>query len=97
MYNNEPYLEAQDEWGRIAKEENVSRSELAFRWMCYHSSLKAELGDGITIGGRLAQLEGIFESVNQGPLSEQAVEKIQELWEKLQPHVKYLHNLQAMQ
>jgi aflatoxin B1 aldehyde reductase len=95
MYNNELFLGTHDEWGRIANEENVTRSEFAFRWMCHHSSLKAERGDGITIGGRLAQLGG-YSKYYRGPLSEQAVKKIQELWENLQPHVKYLHNLQAM-
>jgi aflatoxin B1 aldehyde reductase len=97
MYNNEPFLEAQDEWGRIAEEEHVTKMELAYRWMCYHSSLKAEFGDGVIIGGRLEQLEETIESVHRGELSEHAVKKIQELWEKLQPNVKYLHNLQAMQ
>lgn len=97
MYNNEPFLEAQDEWGRIADEEHVTKMELAYRWMYYHSSLKAEFGDGIMIGGRLEHLEETIESVSWGPLSERAVKKVEELWEKLQPNVKYLHNLQAMQ
>jgi len=97
MYNNEPYLEAHAEWGRIASEEGVSRLELAYRWMYYHSSLKAELGDGILLGGRLGQLEETFHSISQGPLAEKAVERIHLLWEKLHPHVNYIDNLGAMQ
>ena len=97
MYNNEPFLEAHDTWARIAEEEGVTKLELAYRWVCYHSSLKAELGDGVIVGGWAGQFEETFDSISRGPLTEQAVERIQGLWEKLQPNVKYLHNLQAMQ
>ncbi len=97
MYNNEPFLEAHEDWGTIADEEGVTRAELAYRWMYYHSSLKGELGDGILLGGRQIQLEEIFESINRGKLSNQAVKRIQELWEKLQPHVKFIDNFGAMQ
>jgi aflatoxin B1 aldehyde reductase len=97
MYNNEPFLAAHDAWGKIADEENVTRLELVYRWMCHHSSLNAELGDGILLGGRLSQLEETFEIINRGPLSDEAVNRILELWEKLQPHVNYIDNLGAMQ
>ncbi|KAH6675934.1 aldehyde reductase [Halenospora varia] len=53
MYSNEPFLEAHDEWGRIANKESVTRLELVYRWMCYYSSLKGRLGDGILLGRRL--------------------------------------------
>jgi hypothetical protein len=46
-------------------------------------------------GGRLPQLEESFEALDQGRLSDQAVEKIQELWNNLQPYVKYTHNWEA--
>ncbi|KAN0105861.1 aflatoxin B1 aldehyde reductase member 2 [Hyaloscypha variabilis] len=96
MYNNAPFLDAHDEWGRIANEEGVTRLELAYRWMSYHSSLRAELGDGILLGGRLGQLEETFHAIAKGALSEGAVEKIQKLWVKLEPHVNYIDNLGAM-
>ncbi len=96
MYHNEPYLEALEEWGSIAYTEAVTPAELGYRWMCYHSSLKAELGDGILLGGRVPQLEQTFESINRGPLSENAVESIEALWEKLKPHVKFADNFEAI-
>ncbi|TVY80896.1 Oxidoreductase sirO [Lachnellula suecica] len=95
MYNNGPYLVAHAEWGRIAKEESITRAALAYRWMNFHSALKTEFGDGMLLGGRLPQLEEAFEALDQGPLSDSATESIQKLWEKLQPHVKYAHNLEA--
>jgi aflatoxin B1 aldehyde reductase len=96
IYNNENFLDALEEWQRIGHEEGASPAQLAYRWMCYHSSLSAEFGDGILLGGRLPQLEETFESINRGPLSEKAVKGIEVMWEKLQPHVKYTDNLQAM-
>lgn len=96
IYNNEPYLAANDEWRRIADEEGVSRAALGYRWVCYHSALKPELGDGMVIGGRISQLEDTFKALSQGPLSAKASKRIQDLWEKLQPHVKYANNLEAM-
>ncbi|KAE9362652.1 aflatoxin B1 aldehyde reductase member 2 [Stipitochalara longipes BDJ] len=97
MYNNKPFLEAHEKWGNIADEEGVTKLELAYRWMCYHSSLSADLGDGILLGGRLGQLEETFHGIAHGPLPEKVVKKIQQLWERLQPHVNYIDNLGAMQ
>lgn len=51
----------------------------------------------ILFGGRLPQLEETFKIINRGPLSDEVVKRIQALWEKLQPRVKYIDNLGAMQ
>ena len=96
MYNNAPYLEALAEWGRIAEAEDVSTAALAYRWVCYHSALKPELGDGRVLGGRLPQLGELFEALDQGCLSEKAAKSIQGLWEKLKPNVRNVDNLEAM-
>jgi hypothetical protein len=42
-------------------------------------------------------LEETFKIINRGPLSDEVVKRIQALWEKLQPRVKYIDNLGAMQ
>jgi aflatoxin B1 aldehyde reductase len=52
------------------------RLELVYPWMCYHSSFKGRLGDEISLGGRLSQLEKTFESIKRGPLSAEAVKRI---------------------
>ncbi|TVY90233.1 Oxidoreductase [Lachnellula willkommii] len=95
MYNNEPYLQAHEEWGKIADDEGVTRAALAYRWVNYHSALKAESGDGIVLGGRLSHMNQAFEAIDQGPLSKKTAESIENLWEKLKPRVKYADNLAA--
>jgi aflatoxin B1 aldehyde reductase len=42
MYAKETLLDALDEWGHIAKAAGVSKAALAYRWIAYHSALKAE-------------------------------------------------------
>jgi aryl-alcohol dehydrogenase-like predicted oxidoreductase len=96
QYNNEAFLQALNDWGAVAEQEGVTRADLAHRWMVHHSALKADLGDGILLGGRFSQLEEMLDGIKRGPLSETAVEKIQGLWERLRPSVKYENNLQAM-
>ncbi|RDW62444.1 hypothetical protein BP6252_11877 [Coleophoma cylindrospora] len=95
IYNNEPYLEANEEWGRIANEEGISRAALGYRWVCYHSALKAEFGDEMIIGGSISQLEDTFKALDQGPLSQKAAQSIEDLWVKLQPFAKYANNIEA--
>ena len=53
IYNNEPHLKALDVWARTAEDEGMSWATLGYRWVCYHSALKPELGDGMIIGGRI--------------------------------------------
>ncbi len=76
MYAKPAYLEALAQWESIAKDEGVSRAELAYRWVTYNSPLNKEHGDAIIIGARnVEQLEETLKSVNNGSLSDKAVKK----------------------
>lgn len=71
-----------DKWSAIADEVGCSRAELAYRWVAYHSALKADLGDGVIVGASsIKQLEGTLEGLQHGPLPNEAAKKINELWE----------------
>ena len=94
MYNNEACFEALDEWEKVADKEGVGRADLAYRWVCYHSSLG--VGDGMIIGGRLTQLEAIFSALNDGPLSEEAALRVDGIWQKLAPETPYLNASDAL-
>jgi aflatoxin B1 aldehyde reductase len=84
MYNRPSFVAALDAWEQIAKDEGVSRAELAYRWVVYHSKLQAELGDAIIVGARTAQqLTETVASMAKGPLSDAAVEKIDQVWESV--------------
>jgi aflatoxin B1 aldehyde reductase len=95
LYTSPSYLEALDEWGYIASEEGVTKAALAYRWVNYHSHLKAELGDGVIIGASsLKQLEQTLEALEAGPLSDTAIKGIDGIWEKVKPDA-LLDNFQA--
>lgn len=85
MYAKPSYLEALGQWEQIAKDEGISRAELAYRWVTYNSPLKKEYGDGIIIGARnLDQLQETLTSVNNGTLSKNAVKRIDEVWKTIE-------------
>ncbi|KAJ0344507.1 hypothetical protein KNSL1_009281 [Colletotrichum chrysophilum] len=84
LYVKDSYLSALEEWGKIAEEEQISKAELAYRWVVYHSILRKQYGDGIVFGSSsLSQMEETLLACNRGPLSEKAVEAIEQIWEKV--------------
>lgn len=84
MYNKPQLLEALDEWAAIAEEAGTSKAVLAYRWVVYNSVLKVSNGDGCIVGAtRLSQLEETLKGLEEGPLSESVVKKIDALWEKI--------------
>lgn len=74
----------------------MSKAELAYRWINYHSALKPELGDGVIFGASsLAQIEGTVGFLKKGPLSPKSADAINALWD----HVKkdaIIDNFQAL-
>ncbi|KAJ0383238.1 hypothetical protein COL922a_010884 [Colletotrichum nupharicola] len=84
LYVKDSYLSALEEWGKIAEEEQISKAELAYRWVVYHSILRKEHGDGIVFGSSsVSQMEETLLACNRGPLSEKAVGAIEQIWEKV--------------
>jgi aflatoxin B1 aldehyde reductase len=84
MYNRPSFVAVLDVWEQIAKEENVSRAELAYRWVVYHSKLQGDRGDVIIIGARnIQQLKETVQALKAGPLSDGAVKKIDQVWESV--------------
>lgn len=84
MYNRPSFVAALDVWEQIAKDEGVSRAELAYRWVVYHSKLQGDLGDAVIIGARnQQQLKETLEALKNGPLSDGAVKRIGEIWESV--------------
>ncbi|KAF2647238.1 aflatoxin B1 aldehyde reductase-like protein member 2 [Lophiostoma macrostomum CBS 122681] len=84
LYNRPLLREALGEWNNIAEKEGVSRAELAYRWVGYHSSLKAELGDAVIFGASShAQIEQTAQWLKKGKLSATAAEDIEKIWESV--------------
>lgn len=85
MYAKSAYLEALSKWESIAKEEGISRAELAYRWVTYNSPLKQEYGDAIIFGASsLDQIKETLRWINSGPLSKQATKEIDEVWKTIE-------------
>jgi aflatoxin B1 aldehyde reductase len=84
LYSKPSYLDALGEWESIASEEGIPKAELAYRWVSYHSPLKAEQGDAVIFGAsKLEQIKQTVEGLKRGPLKESSVKRIDEVWEKI--------------
>lgn len=84
MFGKPAFLDALGVWGDVAAAEGAGRAELAYRWLAHSSVLCGDLGDAIIIGAKNAeQLRQTLEWIKKGPLSPQAVAKIDGIWESL--------------
>lgn len=80
MYNRPAFIKALDVWEQIAKDEKVSRAELAYRWVVYHSKLQGDQ-DVVIIGARKPeQFLETLQALKAGPLSDGAAQKIDQIW-----------------
>lgn len=96
LYSRPAYLEALAKWEQIAKDEGVSRADLAYRWVKYNSPLKPDHGDAIIVGSSsVKQLKETLDTINKGPLSDKAAKAIDELWEGVK-HEAPVDNYEAM-
>jgi aflatoxin B1 aldehyde reductase len=82
MYNRPSYLSALALWESIAREESITKAELAYRWTAWNSELRASHGDGMVVGASsLTQLEETLQGISKGPLTQEACRKINHIWE----------------
>ena len=64
-----------------AERHGVTSVEATYRWLAYHSMLRAERGDAILIGAsRLRHLEQNMAAVQAGPLPEDVIEAFEAAW-----------------
>ena len=85
MYGKESLYAALDEWDEIAREAEISKAALAYRWITYHSALKIENGDAIIIGAsKILQLEETLKVVEDGPLDQKTVGRVEGIWKKVE-------------
>jgi aflatoxin B1 aldehyde reductase len=83
LYDNETMRKALIKWNEIAEKEGISKAELAYRWVAYHSALQ-EAEDGVIFGASsLKQVEQTAASLKKGKLSEEAVKGIEQIWESV--------------
>ena len=81
LYNRPSLIQALAEWEHIAQDAAVPKAALAYRWMAYHSTLKSKFGDGTVVGAsRISQLEQTLGALEDGPLDEKTVMRIEHIW-----------------
>lgn len=82
MYGKESLFNALDKWEQIAQDAKISKASLAYRWIAYHSELKATNGDAIIVGAtKTSQLEETLTAVGAGPLEKEIAERVSAIWE----------------
>ncbi|PVI03486.1 Aldo/keto reductase [Periconia macrospinosa] len=82
LYNNEGMRSVLIKWNQIAEEEGVSKAELAYRWVAFHSAIADDEENGVIFGASSpAQVEQTAQALKRGKLSAKAVEGIESLWE----------------
>lgn len=80
-YFRDEIFDAADKIRTAAEKHGIGGHAAALRWMMHHSKLEKEHGDAIIIGfGSLGQLEGNLDICEQGPLPEDLVKLVDELW-----------------
>lgn len=81
-YWKDSYFDAIDGIKEVCARYDIHIVEAAYRWLAFHSMLKAERGDGIIIGAsRLDQLKQNLAAVEKGPLPDEIVKTINGAWE----------------
>ncbi|KAJ1543711.1 hypothetical protein HK405_009100 [Cladochytrium tenue] len=82
LYVKPKLLDALDSWAAISQDAGISRAELAYRWVRYHSALRAEQGDALIVGAStLDQLRETLAGLDKGPLSAEIVRRIDGVWD----------------
>jgi aflatoxin B1 aldehyde reductase len=83
LYDNQTMRNALVKWNEIAEKEGVTKAELAYRWMAYHSALQGD-EDGVIFGAsKISQAEQTAKSLKKGKLSDEAVKGIEQIWESV--------------
>lgn len=84
VYNKPLLREGLAMWHEAAKKTGVPPAEMAYRYMAYHSLLRGDLGDALIAGATTSeQLEQTMEGIQRGPLPQEAVERINKIWEHI--------------
>ena len=81
FYHKDEIFESAQKVQRLASEHGISGHAVALRWVMHHSILDGSKGDAMIIGANSnAQLEENLEICKQGPLPEDIVKLVEEVW-----------------
>ena len=85
-YWKQSYFDAVDEIRKACEEEGIPMVEAAYRWLCNHSELNAEKGDGILLGAsKINQMTQNMEAAKKGALPQSILDAMDDAWEIAKP------------
>ena len=85
MYGKPSYLEALEEFGKLADEAGTTKAGLAYRWEVWNSFLDPEKGDAVVLGASSGeQLNETLKQIEKGPLKGWVVQRLEELWRSIE-------------
>ena len=84
LYDHPSMRQALIKWNEIAEKEGVSKAELAYRWVAFHSALAADAENGVIFGASsVAQIEQTAKGLQKGELSDEAANGVEAIWESV--------------
>eukprot|EP01113_Clastostelium_recurvatum_P012328 TRINITY_DN16399_c0_g1_i1.p1 TRINITY_DN16399_c0_g1~~TRINITY_DN16399_c0_g1_i1.p1 ORF type:complete len:339 (+),score=57.05 TRINITY_DN16399_c0_g1_i1:149-1165(+) len=91
-YFKDSYFDALDKYLALAKENNMTNTELGLRWIAYHSILSGEFGDSVIVGAsRASQLEANLAELKKGPLPHEVAQALDRLWDTVKQDAPAYH------
>ena len=85
-YWKKSYFEAVEVLKSACEKEGITTVEAAYRWLAYHSMLRADRGDAIIIGAsRLNHLTQNMETMKAGPLPHSVLTAFEQAWRITRP------------
>jgi len=84
LYSRPALIDALEDWEKIAQTAGISKAALAIRWVAWNSILDQKHGDGIIFGASSTkQLKETLDALNAGPLEKNAIDSINQIWQKV--------------
>ena len=85
-YWKQSYFDAVDEIRRACDAEDIPMVEAAYRWLCNHSCLDANKGDGILLGAsKITQMQQNIDAAQKGKLPQEILDAMDAAWEIAKP------------
>ena len=84
QYDRNEMHDAVNALNKLLEPAGITKVDAALRWISYHSKLGP--GDGIILGAsKIAQIVQNVESINKGPLPDDIVSALDDLWKTIAP------------
>lgn len=92
QYLKDELLKATSRVHEEALKHNITGHAVALRWVLHHSVLKKGHGDAMIIGASSTkQLEENLKICSQGPLPEELVKVVEDVWPAAKPFAPFAH------